>query len=98
MRAAVDQFKAWFATAPMLKYSGRVSNANKLARIQPVVAMFCRENEEVVRQLGCAPGRGYARTMAGQKGAASDLRSFPGLSSQDRQVAQCRCQRISQPS
>ena len=69
MRAAVDQFKAWFATAPMLKYSGRVSNANKLARIQPVVAMFCRENEEVVRQLGCAPGRGYARPMAGQKGA-----------------------------
>ena len=69
MRATVDQFKLWFRQSPMLVYTGRSGNANKLARIQPMIDAFCRENELFLRDtLGWKPGRGYPQPMAGQKG------------------------------
>eukprot|EP00966_Prymnesium_polylepis_P176344 4082044-Prymnesium_polylepis.1 len=69
MRATVDQFKVWFRQSPMLVYTGRSGNANKLARIQPMIDTFCRENEPFLREtLGWKPGRGYSQPMAGQKG------------------------------
>ena len=59
MRAAVELFKAWHSTAPMLVYTGRTGNANKLARIQPPIDAFCREIETFLRDtLGCKPSRG----------------------------------------
>eukprot|EP00966_Prymnesium_polylepis_P330320 7385977-Prymnesium_polylepis.1 len=58
MRATVDQFKLWFRQSPMLVYTGRSGNANKLARIQPMIDAFCRENELFLRDtLGWKPGR-----------------------------------------
>jgi hypothetical protein len=49
MRAAVDLFKSWHASAPMVAYTGRTSNANKLARIRPLIQAFATENAAFMR-------------------------------------------------
>jgi hypothetical protein len=70
MRAAVDLFKSWHANAPMVAYTGRTSNANKLARIRPLIQAFAAENAAFMRTtLGYTPARGGGGG-AGQKGPA----------------------------
>ena len=70
MRAAVDLFASWHASAPMVAYTGRTSNANKLARIRPLIQAFAAENAAFMRTtLGYTPARGGGGS-AGQKGPA----------------------------
>eukprot|EP00966_Prymnesium_polylepis_P140264 3239866-Prymnesium_polylepis.1 len=70
MRAAVDLFKSWRANAPMVAFTGRVSNANRLARIRPLIQAFAAENAAFMHTtLGYAPVRGGGGSV-GQKGPA----------------------------
>ena len=48
-RALIDLFKAWHACAPMLVYTGRRTNASKMAQIMPVFTAFATEYAAWIR-------------------------------------------------
>jgi hypothetical protein len=65
LRAVIGLFKAWHSTAPMIKFTGRQGNAQKLARILPVFQAFVATNAARIRETcGYAPEKDK---NAGQK-------------------------------
>ena len=48
-RLAIDSFKAWMRAAPVIEYTGRPNNANKLAQPLPVYQAWAQENASFLK-------------------------------------------------